>query len=361
MQKILIIHDRFQYKGGGERLVLIMAQALQADILTEYWDEQNSFSKAEAPSQVFIMGKQFKIKGLGYVSAQLRFFFKTKMINNYDVIIFSGNNCLSAAWRVPAKRKIMYCHTPVRYAYDLKNFYYQKCPFYLKPIFLLFVYMARILYKWGIKKMNVVVANSKNVQSRLQKYCGIKSTVIYPPINTKKFHWLGQANYYLSFARLVDLKRVDDIVLAFQKMIDKQLIIASGGPEIGKIKQLAKNYSNIKILGFVDDNTLAQLAGNCVANIYIPRQEDFGMTPMEAAAAGKPTIGVNDGGLRETIIHKETGYLISQNYKIKDIIKAVEWLDNDKALDMKDACLAQAAKFDKSIFISRLQKIIKNY
>ena len=122
-KKILIIHDRFQYRGGGERLVLIMAKGLNADILTEYWDEKNSFAKTEFSGKVFTLGKQFKVRGIGYVSAQLRFFFKTKIIKNYDIIIFSGNNCLSAAWRARGKRKIMYCHTPVRYAYDLKNYY----------------------------------------------------------------------------------------------------------------------------------------------------------------------------------------------------------------------------------------------
>jgi glycosyltransferase involved in cell wall biosynthesis len=214
-KKILIIHDRFQYKGGGERLCLIMAQGLNADIATEYWDEKNSFSKSEISSKIITLGEQTKMRGLGYISSQLRFFFKTKFIKNYDTIIFSGNNCLSSAWRVKNKRKIMYCHTPVRYAYDLKDYYYKRYPFYLKSTFLFFVYLARVIYKWGIKKMDVVMANSINVQNRLEKFCKIKSIVINPPIDLDKFANEGvrllagsrtpSKGYYLSFARLVDL------------------------------------------------------------------------------------------------------------------------------------------------------------
>jgi len=363
-KKILIIHDRFQYKGGGERLVLIMARGLNADIATEYWNENESFSKSEAPQGVKVLGKQTKIRGMGYVTAQWNFFWQTKFIKDYDVIIFSGNNCLSSAWRVKNKRKIMYCHTPVRYAYDLKNYYYNKYPFYLKPIFLFFVYLARVIYQWGIKKMDIIMANSKNVQNRLEKYCHIKSTVVYPPIDMEKFADkgveipIGGQDYYLSFARLVDLKRVSDIVLAFQKMPNKILFVASGGLELVKIKQMSEGFDNIKILGFVDDKKLTELVNGCIANIYIPRQEDFGMTPLEAGAAGKPTIGVDDGGLKETIIHEKTGYLISKDYEIKDLVNAVRWLDKKKAEEMKDNCVVQSERFGKDKFVDKVRGMI---
>ncbi len=360
-KKILIIHDRFQYKGGGERLVLIMAQGLsddyQVDIATEYWDEENSFAKGKAPGKIIILGKQIKTRGLGYISAQFRFFLKTKFIKNYDTIIFSGNNCLSAIWRCKkSQRKIMYCHHPVRYAYDLKDYYYKKYPIYAKPIFLFFVYLARLIYKWGIKKMDAVMCNSKNVQNRLRKYVGVKSTVVYPPIDLEKFKFKisspqEKSGYYLSFARLVDLKRVDDIIRAFQQLPKKKLIVASGGPELEKINRMAEGYENIKALGFVADDKLAELISGCIANIYIPLDEDFGMTPLEAAAIGKPTIGVDDGGLKETIIHQKTGYLIPCDYQISDIITAVEWLDKKKAQDMSKNCINQASFFSRQKFV----------
>jgi len=365
-KKILIIHDRFKYRGGGERLVLIMAKGLKADIATEYWNEEESFSKEEISAKIFVLGKQIKQTGLSYFFAQWRFFWKTKFIKDYDIIIFSGNNCLSAAWRCRKnQRKIMYCHTPVRYAYDLKDYYLKQKAFWKKPLFLFFVFIARVIYKWGIKKMNLVIANSKNVQNRLEKYCNIKSIVINPPIDMEKFKWQpaqaslsGQGKYYLSFGRVDKLKRIDDIVCAFQKMPSKKLIVASGGPELEKIKKMAEDYDNIKILGFIPDEKLAELVGNCLASIYIPVDEDFGMTPLEAAAAGKPTIGVDEGGLKETIIQGKTGYLIPKNYQIKDVVEAVEWLDEKKALDMREECIEQAKKFNKEKFVDDVRNVL---
>lgn len=371
MNKILIIHDRFKFKGGAERLVLIMAKALNADIATEYWNEDESFKKDEllkpegevAPprllqKKIIILGKQVWHTGLSYFSAQWRFFWQTKFIKDYDIIIFSGNNCLSSAWRVRGKRKIMYCHTPVRYAYDLKDYYYQQKSWWKKPLFLFFVFIARVIYQWGIKKMDIVLANSKNVQARLKKHCGVASTVVYPPIDTEKFRWQGQRNYYLSFGRVDKLKRVDDIVRAFQQMPDRNLIVVSGGPELKNIKKMTSGFSNIRVLGFVSDEQLVELVGNCIATIYIPLQEDFGMTPLEAAAAGKPTIGVDDGGLKESIIHKKTGYLLPKDYKIEDLIKAVEWLAPKRAAEMSGDCVRQAKKFSKEVFVDKIRNVL---
>lgn len=353
--KILILHDRFQYRGGGERLCLILAQGLNADIATEYWNEEESFSPSEAPGKIITLGKQVKWRGFGYLSAQWRFFWKTKFLREYDIIIFSGNNCLSAAWRVRRAKKVMYCHTPVRYAYDLKEYYYARYAFWQKPLYLALVQVARLIYRWGIGKMDIVIANSRNVQNRLKRYVGIESMVINPPIDTDKFKWVGQSDYYLSSARLVDLKRVPDIVRAFQAMPDKKLVVASGGPELALVQELAKGHGNITVLGFVDDAKLQELVGNCIASIYIPVDEDFGMTPLEAAAAGKPTIGVDEGGLKETIVHEQTGYLVPKDYDISDIIHAVEWLTPERAIEMRAACETRAGEYGAEKFVEKMQ------
>ena len=227
------------------------------------------------------------------------------------------------------------------------------------------------------------MANSENVKSRLQNLVGRQNAVVvYPPIDTEKFqHTLSfpprvkardklrresRNDYYLSFAPLVDLKRVSDIARAFQQLSDpankdgasKKLIVASGGPELEKIQRLAHGFDNIKITGFVSDEELVGLVGNCIATIYIPVDEDFGMSPLEAASAGKPTIGVNDGGLRETIIHKKTGYLIPKDYKIDDLIAAVNWLTPARAAAFAGDCKRQAENFSKEKFVNSVKRVV---
>lgn len=360
-KKILIIHDRFMFRGGAERLILVMARGLGADIATGFWSAEESFPKSEVPYKLFILGNPSQRSGWRYLKFQWLFYFKTKFIKNYDLVIFSGNNCLSAAHHVrPGVKKIFYCHTPVRHAYDLRNYYLSRMPWWKRLIFRPLTYFSKLVYNYGFRQMDIVIANSKNVQQRIQRYLKADSLVVYPPIQTDKFKWLGQQDYYLSFARVDKLKRVRDIVCAFQRMPDKKLIVCSGGDDLANIKRLARGYKNIKIKGWVDDNELKQLVGNCIATLYIPIDEDFGMTPLESMSAGKPCIGIKQGGLKETIIDGQTGKFIPADYTLDNIIQAVNWLTPQRALTMRQACEQQAEKFSAEKFIQQIKEIIYN-
>ena len=357
--KILIIHDRFMFRGGAERLILIMARGFNADIATGFWSEAETFPKREVPHKLFIIGNPTQKSGWRYLKFQLLFYFKTKFISHYDLVIFSGNNCLSAGHNVrPGVKKIFYCHTPVRHAYDLKDYYLKNKVWWKRIILSIIIPISRAVYKWGFRQMDIVIANSQNVQTRLKKYLKRDSTVIYPPIQTDKFKWLGQKDYYLSFGRVDKLKRVADIIKAFQKMPNKKLIVCSGGDDLENVKKLAAGYDNIQVIGWVDDQKLAELVGQCVASIYIPIDEDFGMTPLESMSAGKPCLAVDEGGLKESIIDEQTGKFIPAKYSIDDIIRAVNWLTEERALSMRENCQAQAKKFSQEKFIKNIKELI---
>lgn len=353
-RRILIIHDRFQYRGGGERLVLDMAKILGADIATEYWTKE-TYDKSEVPGQLFVLDEgEPTALGVRYLRAQWNFWWKMrKIIKNYDTIIFSGNNCLAAAIRpLKGKKTLYYCHTPVRFVYDLFSLRRASEPKAWKRIVMydLGKWLVRGLYRLGLSRMSTVVTNSKNVQERLKRFCNRDSSVIYPPIQINRFKWLGQGDYYLSSARLDGLKRVGDTVRAFQKMPEKKLIVTSGGEEEANVRALAMGYPNITVLGWVDNEKLAELVGNCIATVYIPVDEDFGMTPVEGMAAGKPCIGVADGGLKETVIPGKTGSLIPKNYLIDDLVLAVRELTSERALLMRNDCETWAPQFSKDRF-----------
>jgi len=367
-KKILIIHDRFQFRGGAERLVLDLAQGIGADIITEFWEENATFARSEIANNLFILDRGEPLTIVWrYFRAQWNFFSKARKIiqqNNYDIIIFSGNNCLSASFFINKKiKKIYYCHAPVRYVYDLLPYRRLQENNLIKKFLYYDVgkYLIRFVYRLGLAQMDEVLTNSKNVQSRLQRFCKTQSKIVHPPINLNRFKWLGQADYYLSYARLDALKRVDDIVKAFQHMPEKKLKIASNGDDYEKIKNLVQGYGNIELLGWASNEKLDELVGQCIAVIYIPIDEDFGMTPVESMAAGKPCIVVNDGGLLESVINEKTGLIIPKNYKITDIINAVQKLTPDKAASMKAVCQTQAAGFSKDVFIQKMQDIIKFY
>ncbi len=360
--KILIIHDRFQFKGGAERLVLILAKALEADIATEFWTDE-SFTREDFPGQLFVLdeGEPNQIVWR-YFRAHCNFFFKTrKFIKNYDVVIFSGNNCLTASFHISRSFKILYCHAPVRYVYDLLERRRAEQPALWKRLvyFDLGKWVIRIIYRLGLLRMDTVIANSRNVQRRLKHFCNTDSQVVFPPIETSLFTWISQKDYYLSFGRVDELKRVSDIVRAFQKMPDKKLIISSGGDDLENIKKLAEGYSNISVIGWVSNTELRTLIGNCIASLYLPIDEDFGMVPLESMSAGKPCIGVDEGGLKETIIHNKTGILLPKDYTTEDIINAVKQLTPEKTLSMTEACIRRAAEFSTEGFIEKMKEIIE--
>jgi glycosyltransferase involved in cell wall biosynthesis len=360
--RVLIIHDRFQFRGGAERLVLDMAKMLEADIMTEFWTDE-SFPQSMVPNKFFILDKgEPKAMVIRYFRSQWNFWWKTrKLIKNYDTLIFSGNNCLAAALRpLHEKKTILYCHSPVRYVYDLLPFRRREEPSVLKRVFYYDIgkYLIRGLYRLGLNRMKVVIANSENVRGRLQYYCHTDSQVIYPPIQTDKYRFIEQGDYYLSWARLDELKRVDKIVGAFKEMPDKKLIIASGGEQETAIRKLAAGLPNIAVLGWVDDEKLRDLVGRCIVGIYIPMNEDFGMTPLEGMAAGKPCIGVDEGGLKETIIPGKTGTLIGAEASLRELVVAVRALTPERALAMRADCEAQAKNFSLEVFEKKIREAI---
>lgn len=363
MGKTLIIHDRFQFRGGAERLVLDLASILEADIVTEFWTE-TTYPRSAVPYGLTVLDSgEPHMMVARYFRAQWNFWRKTReLIKNYDTIIFSGNNCLAAALRpLPGKRIVAYCHTPVRYVYDLFTVRRRAETSVLKRVvyYDMGKWLIRGMYRLGLSRMQTVVTNSQNVHDRLLRFCHRDSRVIYPPIHTEKFVWKGQGDYYLSFARLDSLKRVDDIVRAFQKMPDRKLVVASGGDDEQKIRDLASGYKNISVIGWVDDEKLKELVGNCIANIYLPIDEDFGMTAVEGMAAGKPCIGVDEGGLKETIEEGRTGVRIAATYTIDDIMNAVKSMTRECALMMRSDCENAAQRFSVARFEQEIKEVIR--
>jgi glycosyltransferase involved in cell wall biosynthesis len=357
--KILILHDYFIYKGGGERLVISLAKNLGADIATAFI-AKDAFDPRESGINTIELYKEkawSRLPGFRYLQVQFSFLFKIGFAKKYDVIIYSGD-CLIALTRLRDKKNIAYMHTPPRHLYDAYKERLKSYPLWKKIIFVPFVWLNRWRFSYLAKRLDVIVTNSKNTQTRIKEYLGFDSTVVYPPCNTLPFKNLGYGDYFFSWARLYSIKRVDKIVEAFIGMPDKKLIVASGGPELEKIKKMAQGHANITILGWIDDNQLLDYLGRCLATIYIPIREDFGMSAVESFASGKPVIGVAEGGLLEIIDNNKNGLLLQPNFSLEDMRTAVHELTPAQAQTMENACYETAKKFSEQAFIESMKKII---
>ena len=355
-KKILILHDYFIYKGGGERLIISLAKGLKADIGTAFIAPEAFDPRKEGIKTYVLYRENFlsRLPGFRYLSVNWAFLFKTSFLKKYDVVIYSGD-CLSALPRAKGKVNIAYMHTPPRYLYDTYSDRLKNYPAWKKLGFKAFTHLNRQRFDFLVKKLDLIITNSKNTQKRIKDYLGLDSTVVYPPGNTLNFKNLGYGDYFFSWARLFPEKRVSTIVKAFQMIPDKKLIVASGGMELEKIKEIAQRHPNIKVLGYVSDADLLKYLGGCLASIYIPVREDFGMAAVESMGAGKPVIGVAEGGLLEIIEDGKNGVLLPPTFNIEDLAQAVRKFNVDKAKSMEKYCYQTAQRFSEEAFWKRMR------
>lgn len=356
------MHDTFLYKGGGERLILMMGKVLEADIASGFFSRGSFDLRKEGftGKMIPLSSEVFK-KWFRHLKLKWAFVLKTRFIREYDTVIFSGD-CISAVRNCSKNtKKIYYCHTPPRYIYDLHSLYLEKLPVYMRPFFRLWCKIFKYLYERDISKMDIIITNSENTKRRIKEFLGYDAVILYPPVDTQKFKYISQKNYFLSFARLADAKRVDRIVEAFQKLPDQKLIIIYGknDPQREKIFSMLSQSSNIECITLEDNDELYRYLGEARASIYIPVDEDFGMSPVESMAAGKPVIGVDEGGLKESIIPEKTGILIPEGAPLSELVEAIEKMTPELALSLRENCQNRAQDFSLASFSQKLHTIIQ--
>lgn len=338
----------------------MMGKILWADIASGFFSSGSFDLRKEGFSWKLIpVSSEVFTKGFRHIKLKWSFMFKTKFLHDYDTIIFSGDSLSAVRNAHKDTKKIYYCHTPPRYLYDLHELYLEKVAWYMKPAFKLACSIFRWLYERDLKKIDLILTNSKNTQTRIKKYLGYDSKVLYPPVDTSRFVPGESKWYFLSFARLADAKRVDKIVDAFCEIPEERLIVIYGknDPQRDKIFSRISDTQNIECITLEDNNDLYDYIARCRATIYIPIDEDFGMSPVESMSAGKPVIWVNEWGLKETIIHNKTWFLIPPWAPKDKLIKAIRDMTEQQALTMKDDCIKQAQNF----WLKSFEKQLKSY
>lgn len=351
-----VFYDFLMVQGGAEYTTLLLQKALNANVCVASI-AKDSFNSIDH-RHVLTIGHHWKLPVIPTVHGLWCFYKKTFFLNKFTgPVIFSGNNAVCAVHNHPNGQNILYCHTIPRFAFDLYDYYKDRLPFWQKPIYDALCILVRRTYLSSLRKMDTILVNSKNVKQRMKKYTGYDSDVVYPPVETEKYTYIKTGDFYLSTARLEDYKRVDLIIKAFRKMPDKRLVIASSGRQAEHLKDLARGATNITFTGWIKDAELKKLVGESLATLYMPIDEDFGISPVESMAAGTPVIGVNEGGVLETVEHEKTGYLCPPTEK--DIMAAVIYMTREKALSMRKRCEERAKNFDKSVFVSTVRKYLR--
>jgi len=364
-KKIAIFHNYMDNIGGAEVVTLTLARELKADIYTTNINldkiKKMSFSN-------------IKIKSVGKVPINPPFkqqlalskFRKLNLGNKYDFYIIAGDWAISGA--ANNKPNLEYFHSPVNELWEFKEYIRAYLKPWQRPLFDLWVWFNRKLYRKYFKHVQKKVANSKNTQGRIKKYLKSDSIVINPPIETSKYTYKKTGDFWLSVNRLFKNKRVDMQMKAFSKLPNEKLIVV-GSYEMSKHFSEHADYikkikpKNVEILSWVDNEELIGLYANCKGFITTAVNEDFGMTPVEAMASGKPVIAGNEGGYKETIIDGKTGFLIDDinEEKLAEAIRKIsaELKNKQNQEKYKKACQKQAKKFDVKVFIEKIKEQIE--
>lgn len=354
--------------GGAEILIFILARELDADIYTTNFD----IEKIKKSGFADIIPKMHSI---GWVPKQAPFrhelafarFFFLNLTGKYDFFIIGGDWAMSAAFH--HHPNLWYVHSPLNEIWAFKDYIKDNLlSWWKKPLFEIFVWVNRELSLFFSKKVDIWMCNSKNSQSRVKKYYKKEAIINYPPIETTKYESQPHQGYWLSVNRLLNHKRVELQVKAFAQMPDKKLIIV-GSYEKGVAQfEAYKDYllsikpGNVEILSWVSDEGMKKLYSECTGFIATAHDEDFGMSVVEAMAAGKPVVVGNEGGYKESVVGSVTGILID-NINEDKIIEAVRKIEQNPE-QYKEACLAQARKFDTGVFVDKIRneinKCLKN-
>ena len=362
--KIAIFHNYMDNIGGAEKVGLTLARELKADVIT------TNINRKAIENMGF---SDIKIKSIGKIPINAPFkqqfalykFRKLNLKEKYDFFIIDGDWAVSGA--VNNKPNLWYVHSPIREIWDLYEYTRQhNVCLILRPIFDIWVKYNRYLNRKYVKHINKIICNSRNTQKRVKKYLNRAAVVIHPPIETSKFYYKKTGDYWLSVNRLITHKRVDIQMKAFSKLPNEKLIIV-GCYEKSRHFTAYANYikknkpKNVTLLHWIDSNQLVNLYANCKGFITSSKEEDFGMTPVEAMASGKPVIAPNEGGYKETIINNKTGLLIN-NINPEKLIQAVKQINKQLKQNpekYKNACIKQAKKFDVKVFIKKIKEQIK--
>jgi glycosyltransferase involved in cell wall biosynthesis len=282
-------------------------------------------------------------------------------LSGYDVVITSCSSFFARGFKVRKNAKVIaYCHTPPRFLYgyetsiDLQRYW---------PVRIYAVVVNHFLRFFDFSSAGRVdkwVANSINVQRRVLKFYRKESEVIYPPIEVDKLMRIGQGvkkeDYFLIVSRLVGAKGLVEAAKAAKRLGFKLKIV---GESVGfsQVESQLKRIDGVDLLGRLSDAEIGPVFAGAKGFIALAKDEDFGMTPVEAMAYGTPVIAFNGGGFKETVVDGVTGLLIDGT-DVKTLEGAMKVFAR-KNWDRKEL-IKQANKFSRDVFEKKMKIVIQN-
>jgi glycosyltransferase involved in cell wall biosynthesis len=357
---IAIAHWGEHVNGGGDRVGWEISRIFDDAPLFVGWQDKN-IEPGDISSQQLINGRvsewALRRGGVSRMLAHMIGWQIAGPLREYDVLVTSGNEPL---FYVPPTEQtwVAYIHHTNRRQSDQIEAVGDGAT---TPLKLLFYYLIRVAFDHNTHKPDLFVANSEQVKRRMTRYWGIpeeKIEVVYPPVDTESYSPTDAPTeeYYLTLSRLDWHKSVDDVIRAFDDL-DSTLIVAGDGPDRDELERIAGD--NVEFRGYVDENEKRELLAGAKAFVFNGQDEDFGISPVEALAAGTPLLGVEEGMTQFQIIDGRNGYTFQRDMTGETIQAAIDRFERDgvewDAADIE----AFADRFSVQAFHTRIEEAVQ--
>lgn len=322
--KVAIVHDWLIGMGGGEKVVLELHKIFpDAPVFTSVvnYEKLDPIFKEMDIRTTFIQKLPFSKKKYNRYLPFFPIAFESLDLRDYDVIISSTASIgAKGVLRDSSSVHICYCHTPPRYTWDFYHEHLSYTGKIQKKVIPFLMHYLRMYDQISANRVDYYISNSTIVKKRIEKIYRREAQIIHPPVNVDYFELSSESeDYYLVVSRLVPYKRIDLAVQACTQL-NKKLIVIGSGEEMIKLKQMAG--PTVKFLGYQNDGKVKEYMQNCIAFLF-PGYEDFGITPVEAQACGKPVIAYGKGGALDTVIPQKTGVLFKQQ-SVESLVNAIK-------------------------------------
>lgn len=358
--KYALVHEWLTPKatGGSELVVREILQSIDADLYALIDFESvnpHSYLYKRAIGTTFLQHFPLARHGVQKYLPLLPLAIEQLDLREYDVILSSSHAVAKGVLTSPGQLHLCYCHTPMRYAWELTFDYLHSNGLGFGPIGMSTRYLLHRLRQWDVISANRVdyfIANSQHTARRIWRCYRRKAKVIYPPVHLERFAFNSdKEDFYLTVSRLVSYKKVSLIVRAFNQL-QKPLVIIGDGPQLHQLRRIAQ--SHIQIIGQQPNSVVEQYMAKAKAFVYAAC-EDFGIALVEAQACGTPVIAYRDGGALETVVdlhHSPNGGtgLLFFPQESQALVQAIEFFEQRHAQFNPERCRRQATKFSPTIF-----------
>lgn len=359
MTSIALVHEWFTALAGSERVVEQFCKLYPDADLHAIYAEPEVVAATD-----YLKNRRLKTSFIKHLPGTAQHFRSYLLLmplaveqfdlSPYELVISSNHAAAKGVLTGPDQLHISYVHTPIRYAWDLQHQYLRESG--------LSSGVKGWIAKWMLHKMRIwdyrtaagvdhFVANSKYIARRIRKVYGRHADVVYPPVDVSKFPLQRKKDtFYFTASRLVPYKKIDLIVSAFARMPERRLVVVGDGPEADKIK--SKASPNVEMLGYQPFEVLQDLMQRARAFVFAA-EEDFGIIPVEAQAAGTPVIALGKGGALETVhglgAEHPTGVFFEQQTE-EDLIRAVRTFEAHEGEFEPERCSDNALRFSAARF-----------